>query len=385
VTNARLLTSPDASPIQNGSILVRGGRIAEVGDLVRVPAGLPRLDAGGASAVAGFWNCHVHFTERGWGQAARASSPLAERLFTEMLTSHGFTSAIDTGSNPRSTFVLRQRVAAGEIPGPAIYSAGTPLYPPRGIPYYLRDELPWWVRQLLPQPRTPHTATRAVERSIRSGADIVKLFTGSWVERGRVVPMPEPVAAAAVAAAHRSARLVFAHPSNREGVRVAVSSQVDVLAHAPDDTEGVDDALLRSAIEGGVSMVPTLKLFAEESGSNPEYLEPIYGVVRRFQSLGGELLFGTDVGYLRDHSTEGEFRALARAGVSGRAILRMLTAAPARRFGLEREMGTLAPGKWGDLVLLRADPLADVGAFARVQSTIRLGRLLWDADGRRPN
>ena len=80
-----------------------------------------------------------------------------------------------------------------------------------------------------------------MESNLREGADIIKLFTGSWVSREKILPMPESIATAAVRAAHQSGRLVFSHSSNLAGTQVAIASHVDVLAHAPEDTRGIDD------------------------------------------------------------------------------------------------------------------------------------------------
>ena len=379
ITNARILTRPDSPPIDNGTVVVVNGRIAAVGPDAPVPSGCAILDAAGCAVAPGFWNAHVHFTEPAWAGAGQASAVSLEGRLAEMLTCHGFTSVIDTGSDPRSTFPLRARIASGEVAGPAIYSSGMGLYPPRGIPYYVRRDLPFYARWLLPQPRDRVSATRAVERSIARGADLVKLFTGSWVARGRVLPMPRAVAEAAVGAAHRQGRLAFAHPSNLEGTRIAIDSGVDVLAHAPDATEGMEDALLKELIARGIAMVPTLKMFQTTASSDPGYLRPIYEIVRRFRDLGGTLLFGTDVGYMRDYSTEGEFDALTQAGLSPKEILRTLTTGPAERFGLEHELGSIAPGKLGDLVILASDPLSDVRAFGQIRHTIRSGRRIWSA------
>jgi hypothetical protein len=70
-----------------------------------------------------------------------------------------------------------------------------------------------------------------VEKELAGGADIVKLFTGSWATPRSIVLMPLEVAKAAAEAGHRRGKLVFAHPSNSPGARVAIEAGVDVLAH----------------------------------------------------------------------------------------------------------------------------------------------------------
>ncbi len=124
-------------------------------------------------------------------------------------------------------------------------------------------------------------------------------------------------------------------------------------------------------------MIPTLKMFATTIGEDPRYLDPIYRVVRRFRELGGQLLFGTDVGFMPDYSTEGEYQALGRAGLDWPAVLAALTTAPAERFGVLTDRGIVSVGRRADLVLLDGDPRTDLLAFARVRATVRGGRVLF--------
>ena len=126
-------------------------------------------------------------------------------------------------------------------------------------------------------------------------------------------------------------------------------------------------------------MIPTLKMFGSTVTKKPAYLEPSYSIVRRFRASGGNLLFGTDVGYMPDYSTEDEFDALANCGLSYSDILRMLTVRPAARMGAEAEKGSLDPGKLADFVVLGSDPAGSEKAFADVRATIRGGKVLWQA------
>jgi len=355
---------------------VKNGRIAAVGPDVRLPGTVQVIPGEGRVVTAGFWNAHVHLTEPKWRRVRRKFPNLFEAQFHDMFTSRGFTTVVDVGSDPRVTLRLRRRIAQDGLLGPTILTAGTGIYPPRGIPYYLRGTIPVWLRPFVPQPATPRSAKWAVRRNVFRGADLVKLFTGSYVQRGVVRPMPEPIARAAVEAAHEQDRLVYSHPSNLEGTRIALAAGVDVLAHPPDTTEGVDDGLVRQMVRQKMAMIPTLQMFERTVSSEREYLAPIYEVVRQFHARGGELLFGTDVGYMTDYSVEGEIQALTGCGLDARAILRSLTTAPATRFGREGSAGSVAPGARADLVVLDADPFENPLAFTRVRATIRGGRVL---------
>ncbi len=186
--------------------------------------------------------------------------------------------------------------------------------------------------------------------------------------------MPEPIAKAAATEAHAHHRLVFAHPSSLAGIQVAVASGVDVLAHAPDDTRNVDDAILRSAITNHMAMIPTLKLF---SGS--DNIAEIRRIVGRFHELGGELMFGTDTGFLGDYDVGEEFRQLSKTGLGVPEILGMLTENPARKFGAQAERGRVAPGMAADLTVLESDPAADIAALSHVRYTIGGGRIIYSS------
>ena len=377
IENAKIYVSPDAPPIEHGTVLVRDGRIAAVGADVAVPAGTQVLACQGCVVTAGFWNTHVHFTEPKWSFAAFKSAASLNPQLADMLTSRGFTTVVDLGSDLRTTISLRRRIESGDLLGPAILTAGSPLYPNDGIPYYLKNTLPFFIVWMLPQPATPEAAARIEGRNISQGADLLKLFTGSYIARGEVLPMSEPIAQAAVEVAHRHGQLAFSHPSNLAGTKVAIDSGVDVLAHAPDTPEGIDTALLQSMVDRHMAMIPTLKMFATTVTTKPEYLLPIYAEVRQFHALGGQLMFGTDVGYMTDYTTDDEFRALAQSGLNAMDILGMLTTAPAERFGVSSAKGTIAPGKLADLTILDADPAGDVTALARVRATVRSGQVIY--------
>jgi imidazolonepropionase-like amidohydrolase len=377
IEHAKIYVSPNASPIDDGTVLVRDGLIAAVGSQVAVPADATIVPCDHCVVTAGFWNAHVHFTEPKWSMAQWKSAATLNPQLADMFLSRGFTTVIDLGSNPADTFSIRRRIEKGELTGPYIYTAGTALYPPHGVPYYVRDEAPKWMVAMMPQPDTPQDATRIVRRNLASGADVTKLFTGSWIAHGHVLPMPVNIATAAVAESHLNGKLVFAHPSNLAGVEVAINSGVDVLAHAADDTRGVDARLLNSAISKNMAMIPTLKMFTTTVTTDPHYMDPICAEVQQFHQLGGTLLFGTDVGYMTDYTTEGEFVELGRSGLDWRTALAMLTTNPAARMGVSDSKGTIAPGKLADLAILDADPADDMKNFSRVHAVVRSGRVVW--------
>ena len=209
--------------------------------------------------------------------------------------------------------------------GPRIYTVGTPIYPHNGVPYYLRESLPPEVLQLLNTPQTGAEAAAITARQIEAGADALKLFTGSWVERGKVLPMDAAIARAAADEAHARGKLVFAHASNVAGLEPALEARVDVLAHALDDDRGWNETHVARMKAIRMAMIPTLKLFGGQS-----FTKYIQAEVGTYAKAGGQILFGTDVGFLTDYDTTDEFALMAGAGLDWRAILASLTTGTGR-------------------------------------------------------
>ncbi|GFZ96576.1 amidohydrolase family protein [Nesterenkonia alkaliphila] len=169
IRNATLITEPGASPLPGAALEMRSGVITRISQGA-LPTQGEEYDAAGSVVVPGFWNCHVHLTEPQWARAAKAPAGALQPDLDGMFLARGFTAAVDLGSDPRSTNAVKARVASGELAGPRLLSAGAGIYPPRGLPFYVRDEIPRYVRMMIPQPRGATGARMAVRRSQRNGA-----------------------------------------------------------------------------------------------------------------------------------------------------------------------------------------------------------------------
>ena len=376
--NASLVAAPSDDVRRSTTLTLADGvvQLIEPDEDFRPAPGVKEVDVAGAVVTAGFWNAHVHLTEPAWRGVRRAPAAVLQTALDDLFNSRGFTSAVDLGSNPFETQVLQRRVESGELAGPRIRSAGTGVYPERGLPFYIRDELSWLEKAYTPTPAGRVGVTYALRRNRWQGAEVVKLFTGAYVEPATVKPMRPAVARTAVRLAHRRGMPVFAHTSDKVGLQVALDAGVDVIAHVPDTTEGTGP-LLREAASRGTWLVPTLDMFAQTVTRDPAYLEPIYASLALFREAGGRLLFGTDVGYLPDHATDGELAALRTCGLGAHEVLAMLTTNPAQELGGPAETGTVTQGAPADLVVLGSPTLTDPLDLADVSMTIRAGLVSW--------
>jgi imidazolonepropionase-like amidohydrolase len=378
IEHARVIPSPTGAVVEDATIVVRDGKVKALGPSasVRVPDGARRVDGTGGTVLAGYWNVHVHLTDQRFKGAAEQTDATLGQACREMLTSRGFTSVVDLGSLPANTAALRRR--ASSVGCPRIFSVGLSLFPVHAVPIYVREELGEEAAAKLPQPGTAEEAAHIVEESVRLGARAVKLFTGSWLGGNRTGLMDLAVVKGATAAAHRHGLVVFAHPQTAQGLEAALSGGVDVLAHTDPDAGPWSRELVHRLLARHVALVPTLSLNRViMDGAPPPTRDRFIAAgkeqLRAFSAAGGEVLFGTDVGFLPEKDTDEEVGWMSGAGMDWRAILVSLTTAPARRMK-DTARGTLSVGAPADLVLVEGDPRADAKALTRVRGTWVAGK-----------
>ena len=375
-----LFTAPQDVPIENGVVVLDNGKIVSVGsaDAVDIPSDAETMDASGLYITAGFWNSHVHYIRR-LGAAASMDADALNNILGHYFLRRGFVNTFDTGSWLKNTLGIRERIRMGEVNGPRILTAGSGLVPPDGTPFYINPTR-------LPELQSPENARETVLSELAAGADAIKLFTGAWASVTSLIIMEPGIVRAATDAAHAQGALVFAHPSDSDGARVAIENGVDILAHVfPAQMNGPWDRTLPAEIAlRNVALVPTLKIW------RPELMKaglPAINIERNVKAgiaqtracheAGVTILFGTDVGYIYDADTTEEFRLMEQAGMDYKDILASLTTAPSSRFGFAETEGRIQANFTADLVLLDSDPRLDVTAYADVATTIRAGRIVW--------
>ena len=388
IAASRLYVSPDAAPIDDAAVLIVDGKIAAAGPAKDIASGgARRLTAcDGGTVTAGFQNSHVHFTQPRFADAPAKPAAELSAAMTDMLNRYGFTTVVDTTSNLANTVVLRERIERGEVVGPRILTAGFALYPKNGIPIYLRDMPPDLVA-MLSQPANVEEALADLQANLDGGADATKLFLMTPQGGGRFAFMQPDIALAAADETHRRGLPVLAHPTDIEGINLAIEAGVDVLVHTTigEGSTAWDAPLIEQMRAKGMAVVPTLMLFPYEL-KRAELPQRVVDLatgdaveqVRAYSKAGGQILFGTDVGYMSVDDPTDEYRLMARA-LSPMQILASLTTAPAARWKEEARRGRVAEGLDADLVVLEADPAADAANFAKVRCTLRGGSLTYPA------
>jgi len=379
-----IFVSPEGNPLTNGVVIIRDGKIAAAGrrGSVRVPSGVATLDCSGLTVTAGFWNSHVHFMERKWADAAKIPAPELAGQLQGMLTRYGFTSVFDIGSPWENTRRIRERIESGEVPGPRIRSTGEGLIGKGWLPPEMVLNVLGLMLFPLPEAADASGALAASKKLLDGGTDGLKLFAAAQFPPFAV--MPGDAIRAAVNEAHRRNKLVFAHPTSRDGLLAAVGGGVDIIAHTTPQSGPWDEAVLAAMRQAKIALIPTLKVWKyqlrhDRASLGDSRAQTSAGQLRAWHALGGAVLFGTDAGGMDDYDPSDEYALMGEAGMTFRQILVSLTTAPAGKFGDSDRLGRIAPGYAADLVVLSQDPSRDVRAFAAVKYAVRDGRVIYPA------
>ncbi len=382
LVNAKIYPSATSTAINNGIILIENGKIRSIGNSgsIAIPKDASVIDCKGMFILPGFWNSHVHFSNPRFNNAKDIPAGQLNGYLKDMLTRYGFTHVFDIGSFPENTFVIRKRIENGEVDGPSIRTTGLPLVPPQGTPFYVKE-----ANLSLPELSSPAQATQLVTHLMDSGVDAIKLFAASPVQLGKVVVMPVEIANSVCSAVHARGKLVFAHPTTISGIRIALESGVDIIAHTtPDESETWNKALIDQMLVSNLYVIPTIKLWKWEAERmklpakvKEQFISMAIEQLSAFNNAGGKILFGTDVDYMSEYDPTDEYVYMSVAGMNFKQILASLTTTPADKFKSFGQTGKLEPGMDADVVVLKADPEKDIKNLAQVKYTLRKGKIIY--------
>jgi imidazolonepropionase-like amidohydrolase len=396
---ARLIDGSGAVPIENGVVVVRGDRIVAVGPRGRVtePAGAQVIDLGDATLLPGFIDTHVHIIGRTFGDPgvddaiARDIPAFAAILGVENARRTllaGFTTIRVLGAGDFADVALRKAIEEGRVPGPRMQVAAHAL----GITGGHCDENGFRPGLFDGSPRTgqadgPDQVRAAVRYQVKYGADVIKTCaTGGVLSEGDSVGTTQYTIEelrAMVSEARKLERKVAAHAHGAEGIRLAAEAGVASIEHGSFlDAEGA-----RLLAQKGVYLVPTLmagegvmKLVnaGALTGMRAEKARAaaagIRNAIRLAVSAGVPIALGTDAGVF-PHGTNGhEFTLLTEwGGMSPMQAIVAGTLSAAKLMGWERQVGTLAAGKFADVVAVPGDPLRDIRVMERPSFVMKGG------------
>lgn len=370
ISGVQLYAQPGKPPLNGVSLAIKDGKIVEISSDISANSSAI-LNGMGRVVTAGLWNSHVHFTDP-------ALEVDAAGEVRNMLLQYGFTSVLDTGSELAATIELSKSIERGDMLGPRIYMANGSFVYTDGTPVYLPGVQ-------LPEIDEPSKADVMVAEVMDSGAQGIKIMAGSFMSPTETIHLPPEIINAIATATHKRGGFLVSHPNDRIGLVNSVENGVDVLAHTAPTRQPLGENIISKMQSNNMALIPTLTLWSYElrkGGTPAKVIEMVQGMavsqLAEYYAAGGEIIFGTDTGYMRDFDTRQEFTLMQRAGMDFDGILASLTTNPARRFA--NESGVIEVGAAADIVIYEGDPSKDATEFSRVRYTIRAGKLVFCAD-----
>ena len=378
-TNANVIGLSGQPDIASGVIVVRGGRVAEIGPAgrVRPPAGSAVVDLGGRVVLPGFISAHAHVSDVN-GMGARAYTEANTLRQLGVFARYGVTSVWSLGGEAAPAFAVRDAQDAASLDRARLYVAGDVI-----------------------TAATPEEARTRVAAMAARNVDVIKIRVDDNL--GANTKMPPAVYRAVIDEAHRHALRVAAHVFYLADAKDLVRAGVDVIAHSVRDRE-IDDELIALMKARDIPYCPTLtrelSTFVYESTpaffSDPFFLREADPAViaalrepQRQQAMrasqsaqaykaalptaernlekasdaGITIAMGTDAGpspeRFQGYFEHLEMEMMVRAGMSPRDVLRAATAGGARAMRVDG-IGSLATGSRADFVVLDRDPRTDI-------------------------
>ena len=397
---ARLIDGTGAVAINNAVVIVTNNRITTVGEAnsVRIPAGVKVINLGDVTLLPGFIDAHTHLIGRVLGDPDGDMAPVRDyESFGAILgVMHardtlmaGFTSVRNVGAAGKfDDMALRKAINEGWTIGPRMETAGHAI----GITGGHCDENGFkpGVLQLGPidgVANGPEEIRAAVRYQIKYGADVIKTCaTGGVLSEGDAVGATQysfEELKALVDEANKLERKVAAHAHGAEGIKLAVRAGVSSIEHG----SFLDEDGAQMMVERGTFLVPTLSAAeAVERAAKTGVLKGLRAekalaaaaAIRRSIKLAVahkiQIALGTDAGVIPHGTNAREFFLMCDwGGMSPMESIIAGTMNGAKLLGWDKNLGSLTPGKWADIVAVSGDPLKDIHNMQKVGFVMKNG------------
>jgi imidazolonepropionase-like amidohydrolase len=400
VTADRMVDVLGGRMIEEPVVVITDGRIASVvgrgGARPAIPAGAKRIDLPGKTLLPGLIDMHVHldspadiggyrgleYTDSFWGMTAVGNA--------RAMLDAGFTTVRNVGSGNRNDVGLKQAIENGYAVGPRIVPAGFSLGATGG--HCDSTFLPPSLEKPEKEEGVGDGALELrhqVRRQRKYGAEVIKVCATGGVFSRNTEPgqqqLSEDELRAIADEAHQWGLKVAAHAHGAAGIKAAIRAGIDTIEHASlIDAEGI-----RLAKERGTWLAMDIfnTEYTQAEGAKNGVLEDNLRKDREIAQLqrdnfraahrsGVKMIFATDAGVMPHGSAGGQFRWMVQYGMTPMEAIQAATRNAAEALGREKDVGAIAVGRFGDIIAVDGDPIADVRQLEDVDVVIKGGKVV---------
>jgi imidazolonepropionase-like amidohydrolase len=379
------------------TILIEGARVRDVQSGVQSSAGAKEIDLSSETCMPGLIDSHTHLTsETSRTQYADqfrwniADYAVRSTVYARRTLLAGFTTVRNLGDRDNESVALRNAINSGVVPGPRIFTAGRAVGSTGGH----ADPTDGYRNDLAGDPgpafgiiNGPEDAVKAVRLHYKLGDDLIKIMPSGGVgdesASGDNAQMTLEEIRAVVGTAHDYGFTVAAHAHGAEAIRRAIVGGVDSIEHGT--YMDADD--MKLMVEHGTWYVPTIIAgdFVARQAKVPGYYPPavaakaaaigplIMATAGRAYRAHVKIAFGTDAAVYPHGQNAHEFELMVQAGIPPMYAIQAATIGGAQLLKHDKDLGTLAAGKFADVVAVPGDPIADIGLMTRVSFVMKDG------------
>jgi imidazolonepropionase-like amidohydrolase len=391
IEGGRLFTAVDETIIEKGIVVIGDdGRIVAAGEAgtIKAPAGSHRIDASGGTILPGLIDMHAHVLA---GTDAESREGLTVNTITDQTIRAldnarwcvlaGITTVRDAGARSNGIFRIKKAIDEGSAVGPRIFASGQAIAMTGGHGW----------NGVAVEADGADEVRKVSRQQLKSGAECVKLMAtggaGTAGERVDDLQLTVDEMRAACEEAHKKGKHVFAHVTNSQGTIEAIEAGVDSIEHGLIQNDEAIDAMVSS----GAYLCPTLEAYERivRLGPSAGYydymvpkalsvLEPHRESFKRALNAGVKIIAGTDAGghFWPLGDLADEIARQVEFGMSEQASIISATRTAAECLGLADQVGSLALGSWGDVLVVGGNPFEDIGALKNPIAVIKGGTQL---------
>jgi imidazolonepropionase-like amidohydrolase len=396
VTAARIVDVVKGQVVEHPVVVITDGRITQVGvqGQVQVPAGAEQVDLPGETLLPGLIDMHVHMDVDPTYGGLRAFQ-YTDSFWTIIGVRNarrdleaGFTTVRNVGSQDFNDVALMQAIDDGVVEGPRIIPSGGLIGATGG--HCDVNEFPPSMKQASPYVAdSPEAGVHMVRYMKKFGAQVIKICATGGVFSHGDTPGAQQLSYEEMKAiadeAHMDGMRVAAHAHGADGIKAAIRAGIDTIEHA----SLVDDEGIRLAKEHGTwfSMDIYNTDYTQAEGRKNGVLEENLkkdrdiGQIQRDNfrkalKAGVKMIFGTDAGVYPHGTNANQFPIMVQYGMTPMQAVQAATVDAADALNRSSDVGAIQVGRYGDLIAVSADPMADVSALEHVDFVMKGGEVI---------